>query len=144
MSSTASAFGWRSAAQCHGALPRRARAGETPQGLLYSAASRSIEGAPAVDRDKNEGLFELGDVELGRSVDIARAGVVRAPIAHGQELPIGARVEWSTGHREFARTVTVKSAAAFPSEPDAGLPDGRPQRRHRSRPRRARAASATR
>jgi hypothetical protein len=114
MSSTASACGWRSAAQCrHGARPRRARAGETPQGLFYSAASRSIDGAPAVDRDKDEGLFELGDIEPGRSVDVALAGVVGAPIAHGQELPIGARVEWSTGSRQFARTVTVKSAEAF-------------------------------
>jgi uncharacterized repeat protein (TIGR01451 family) len=109
----------RVAVRLHNAGTARARGVRVrvklPEGLFYSAASRSIDGAPAVDRDKDEGLFELGDVEPGRSVDIALAGVVGAPIAHGQELPIGARVEWSTGHREFARTVTVKSAAAFPA-----------------------------
>jgi uncharacterized repeat protein (TIGR01451 family) len=86
-----------------------------PEGLAYSAGSRAIDGAPAVDRGRDPGLFQLGDVEPGRSVEVALAGVVASPIAHGTELPVEARVEWSKGNRAFARTLTVRSAAAFPA-----------------------------
>jgi len=86
-----------------------------PEGFAYSAGSRAIDGAPAVDRGRDPGLFQLGDVEPGRSVEVALAGVVASPIAHGTELPIEARAEWSKGHRAFSRTLTVRSAAAFPA-----------------------------
>ncbi|HEY0393276.1 MAG TPA: hypothetical protein VGD01_02160 [Candidatus Elarobacter sp.] len=86
-----------------------------PEGLAYSAGSRAIDGAPAVDRGREPGLFQLGDVEPGRSVEVALAGVVASPIALGTELPVEARVEWSKGNRAFARTLTVRSAPAFPA-----------------------------
>ncbi|HTD33583.1 MAG TPA: hypothetical protein VK665_07990, partial [Candidatus Elarobacter sp.] len=86
-----------------------------PEGLAYSAGSRVIDGAPAVDRGRDPGLFALGDVEPGRSVEVALAGVVGSPIAHGTELPVESRIEWSKGNRAFARTLTVRSAAAFPA-----------------------------
>jgi uncharacterized repeat protein (TIGR01451 family) len=86
-----------------------------PEGLAYSAGSRAIDGAPAIDRGREPGLFQLGDVEPGRSVEVALAGVVASPIAFGTELAVEARVEWSKGNRAFARTLTVRSAAAFPA-----------------------------
>ncbi len=86
-----------------------------PEGLAYSAGSRTIDGSPAVDRGRDPGLFELGDVEPGRSVEVTLTGVVGSPIAHGAEIAVEARVEWSKGHRAFARTVTVRSAPAFPA-----------------------------
>ncbi|HEV3089766.1 MAG TPA: hypothetical protein VGX96_21375, partial [Candidatus Elarobacter sp.] len=86
-----------------------------PEGVAYSAGSRSVDGAPAVDRDRDPGVFELGDVEPGRSIEVALAGVVRAPIANGQELALTARVQWSKGERAFERTLTVRSHPAFPA-----------------------------
>jgi uncharacterized repeat protein (TIGR01451 family) len=86
-----------------------------PDGIAYSAGSRAIDGAPAVDADREPGAFELGDVEPGRSVEVALAGVVVSPSAHGAELPLEARIDWQKTHRAFARTLTVRSAPAFPS-----------------------------
>ncbi|HEX3464408.1 MAG TPA: hypothetical protein VHS78_10215 [Candidatus Elarobacter sp.] len=86
-----------------------------PEGLAYSAGSRAIDGAPAADRGREPGLFQLGDVEPGRSVEVALVAVVASPIAHDTELPLEARVEWSKGNRAFTRTLTVRSAAAFPA-----------------------------
>jgi uncharacterized repeat protein (TIGR01451 family) len=86
-----------------------------PEGLVYSAGSRTIDGSPAVDRGRDPGSFELGDVEPGRSVEVTLTGVVGSPIAQGTELAVEARVEWSKGHRAFARTLTVRSAPAFPA-----------------------------
>ncbi len=86
-----------------------------PDGIAYSAGSRAVDGAPAVDRGRDPGTFDLGDVDPGRSVEVALAGIVHSPIATGLELPIEARVEWSKGDRSFARTLTVRSAPAFPA-----------------------------
>jgi uncharacterized repeat protein (TIGR01451 family) len=86
-----------------------------PKGVSYTGASRVIDGAAGVDRDREAGVFELGDVEPGRSVEVQLAGVVRPPIKNGTELPVEARIEWSKGEREFARTLTVRSSAAFPA-----------------------------
>ncbi|HZO92234.1 MAG TPA: hypothetical protein VFB22_00565 [Candidatus Baltobacteraceae bacterium] len=86
-----------------------------PDGLVYSAGSRSVDGAPAVDGRGDPGIFELGDIDPGRSVEVALAAIVRSPIASGLELPVEARVEWSKGERTFARTLTVRSAPAFPA-----------------------------
>jgi len=85
-----------------------------PDGVAFSAGSRTIDGAPAVDHASDPGTFALGDIEPGRSVEVSLVGVVVSPIASGTELPIEARVEWSSQHREFARTLTVRSAPAFP------------------------------
>ncbi len=86
-----------------------------PEGIAYSAGSRSIDGAPAVDRDRDPGVFELGEVEPGRSIEVGLAGVVRSPIANGLELPLAARVHWSKGERAFERTLTARSHPAFPA-----------------------------
>lgn len=87
-----------------------------PDGLAYSAGSRTVDGTPAVDVDRGDpGAFELGDVEPGRSVEVSLTAIVGSPIAHGQELPLEARVEWQKGARPFARTLNVRSAPAFPA-----------------------------
>ena len=86
-----------------------------PEGIAYSAGSRAVDGAPAVDGEGEPGAFALGDVEPGRSVEVSLSGVVRSPIPHGQELALEARVEWQKSHRAFARTLTVRSAPAFPA-----------------------------
>jgi hypothetical protein len=85
-----------------------------PEGLAVSAGTRCIDGAPAVDRDRDPGLFEIGDLEPNCGVDVSLSAVVRSPIADGHEFPLAARVEWTTGERHFERTVTVRSAPAFP------------------------------
>ena len=85
-----------------------------PDGIAYSAGSRAIDGAPAVDADREPGAFELGDVEPGRSVEVSLAGVVVSPSAHGAELPLEARIDWQKTNRAFARTLTVRSTPAFP------------------------------
>ncbi|MEA2721526.1 MAG: hypothetical protein QOJ39_3390, partial [Candidatus Eremiobacteraeota bacterium] len=86
-----------------------------PDGIAYTAASRTIDGTPAVDVDRDSGTFELGDVEPGRSVEVSLAGIVGSPIPHGQELPVEARVEWQKSNRAFSRTLNVRSAPAFPT-----------------------------
>jgi uncharacterized repeat protein (TIGR01451 family) len=84
-----------------------------PDELTYSAGSRTIDGAPAVDRS-DPGMFDVGHLEPGRSVEVALAAVVRSPVTDGQELALGARLEWSKGERVFERTLTVRSRPAFP------------------------------
>ena len=86
-----------------------------PDGLAYSPGTRSIDGAPAVDREREPGLFEVGDIEPGRAVEVSLYAVVRAPAAHGYELRLAVRLEWSKGERTFERIVTVRSAPAFPA-----------------------------
>jgi uncharacterized repeat protein (TIGR01451 family) len=86
-----------------------------PDGIAYSAGSRTIDGAPAIDADRDPGAFDVGDVEPGRSVEVALSGVVRSPIAHGQELPLEASVDWRKSQRTFARTLNVRSMPAFPA-----------------------------
>ncbi len=86
-----------------------------PDGLTYTGGSRRVDGAPGVDRERDPGLFDLGDIEPGRSIAVAIAGVVRSPVANGHELSFAARVEWSKGERAFERSVSVRSSAAFPA-----------------------------
>ena len=86
-----------------------------PDGLVYSPGTRTIDGAPAIDRERDPGLFELGEIEPGRAVDVALQAVVRAPVANGHELRLSSRVEWSKGERSFERAVSVRSTPAFPS-----------------------------
>ncbi|GAC1574901.1 MAG: hypothetical protein NVS3B7_07060 [Candidatus Elarobacter sp.] len=85
-----------------------------PEGLAYTPGSRSIDGAPVVDAGNDSGLFVLGDLAPGRSVEVALTAVVAAPQANAREIELGAAVEWSKGQRRFDRTVTVRSAPAFP------------------------------
>ncbi len=85
-----------------------------PEGIAFLAGSRSIDGAAAVDTAE-PGVFALGDLEPGRTVEVGLAGVVRSPLAHGHELALGGRLEWSKGERTFSRSVTVRSAPSFPA-----------------------------
>jgi uncharacterized repeat protein (TIGR01451 family) len=85
-----------------------------PDGLVVSPGTRCVDGAPAVDRDRDPGLFEIGDLEPNCGVDVSLSAVVRSPVADGHEFALAARVEWATGERHFERTVTVRSAPAFP------------------------------
>ncbi len=85
-----------------------------PDGIAYSPGTRTIDGAPAVDGDGGRGHFVLGDVEPGRSVEVALTGVVRLPAASGADLPLEARIEWQKTQRAFTRTLTVRSGPAFP------------------------------
>lgn len=106
-------------ARAHNAGTSRARGVRIkitlPEGLAYSPGTRAVDGAPAADRERDPGLFEVGDLEPGRSVEVAVAAVVRSPAAHGAELRLAARVEWSKGERLFERAITVRSAPAFPA-----------------------------
>ncbi|WP_317994461.1 hypothetical protein [Vulcanimicrobium alpinum] len=86
-----------------------------PDGFTYSGGSRRVDGATLVDREKDFGLFELGDLEPGRSVEVSLAGIVRSPVKNGTELPFAARIDWAKGDRSFDRAVTVRSAPAFPA-----------------------------
>ena len=86
-----------------------------PEELTYSSGSRSIDGAPGVDRERDPGMFEIGSVEPGRSVEVAVAAVVRSPVADAHEIALGAEVDWSKGDRAFTRTLTVRSRPAFPA-----------------------------
>jgi uncharacterized repeat protein (TIGR01451 family) len=86
-----------------------------PDGIAYTAGSRTIDGTPAIDVERDPGAFDLGDLEPGRSVEVSLAGIVGSPIPHGQELPLEARVEWQKSHRAFTRTLNVRSAPSFPS-----------------------------
>ncbi|GEM_PF-606423 len=85
-----------------------------PDGIAYSAGSRAVDGAPGVDADREPGAFDLGDIEPGRSVEVALTGVVRSPSEHAAELPLEARIDWQKTHRTFARTLSVRSTPAFP------------------------------
>jgi len=88
---------------------------DLPEGLAYTAGSRTIDGAPTIDRGDNPGVFIVGDLEPGRSVDVAFWALVASPRPNGHELRLGASVEWSKGQRRFDRTVTVRSAPLFPA-----------------------------
>lgn len=84
-----------------------------PDGMAYCAGSRTVDGAIAPDRDE-PGTFVLGELEPGRTLEVAVCGVVQTPLANGTELVLGARLDWQKGHRTFDRALTVRSAPAFP------------------------------
>ncbi len=86
-----------------------------PDGMLYTAGSLAIDGAPTPDRGAMPDAIRLGDVEPGRSVELALSAIVHAPIADGHELRLSATVAWSKGQRKFERIVTARSAPRFPT-----------------------------
>ena len=89
---------------------------DVPDGLAFTPGSRTIDGAPMVDPGADNGVFALGDLAPGRSVEVALSAVVSAPLANGHEIPLGAEVQWAKGgKRRFDRAVTVRSAPAFPA-----------------------------
>jgi uncharacterized repeat protein (TIGR01451 family) len=85
-----------------------------PEGMLYTAGSLAIDGAPAPDRGALPDAIRLGDLEPGRSVEMALSAIVHSPIADGHELRLAATVAWSKGQRRFEKMVTAKSAPRFP------------------------------
>ncbi|MGD0475398.1 MAG: hypothetical protein ABSB70_19595, partial [Candidatus Velthaea sp.] len=86
-----------------------------PDGMLYTAGSLAIDGAPTPDRGAMPDAIRLGDVEPGRSVELALSAIVHAPIADGHELRLAATVAWSKGQRKFERILTARSAPRFPT-----------------------------
>jgi uncharacterized repeat protein (TIGR01451 family) len=88
---------------------------DVPEGLAYTPGSRSLDGVPTVDRASDAGVFDVGDLVPGRSVEVAVSALVVAPQTTGRELQLGATVEWKKGQRRFDRTVTVRSAPQFPA-----------------------------
>lgn len=85
-----------------------------PDGMAYCAGSRTVDGAITPDGEE-PGALALGDLEPGRTVELALWSVVQAPLSNGTEFVLGARVDWQKGHRTFDRTLTVRSAPAFPA-----------------------------
>ena len=85
-----------------------------PDGMVYCAGSRTVDGAITPDTEE-PGTLALGDLEPGRTVELALWCVVEVPLFNGTELVVGARVDWQKGHRTFDRTLTVRSLPAFPA-----------------------------
>lgn len=85
-----------------------------PENLVYTPGSLAIDGAPAPDHAAVPDAILLGDLEPGRSVELAVSAIVHAPIADGHELRLTAIVAWSKGQRKFERTVVARSAPRFP------------------------------
>jgi uncharacterized repeat protein (TIGR01451 family) len=85
-----------------------------PDGMVYTAGSLAIDGAPTPDRGAMPDAIRLGDLEPGRSVELALSAIVHAPIADNQELRMAATVAWSKGQHKFERIVRARSAPCFP------------------------------
>lgn len=85
-----------------------------PEGIAYSNGSLAIDGAPVPDRGAQPDVIPLGDLEPGRSMEVALSCVVQSPVADGHEFRLGAVVGWSKGQRKFERTLTARSAPRFP------------------------------
>jgi uncharacterized repeat protein (TIGR01451 family) len=85
-----------------------------PAGVLYCAGSRTFDGAIVPDGD-DPGTFALGELEPGRTVELALYGVVATPSSDGTSFTLAGRVDWQNGHRAFDRALTVRSAPVFPA-----------------------------
>lgn len=85
-----------------------------PAGVIYCAGSRTFDGAIVPDGDE-PATFALGELEPGRTVELALYGVVTSPSSDGTSLTLGVRTDWLNGHRAFDRALTVRSAPAFPA-----------------------------
>jgi uncharacterized repeat protein (TIGR01451 family) len=85
-----------------------------PAGMLYCTGSRTIEGAAVPDGD-DPGTVALGELEPGRTVEVALHGVIATPLNSGTALVLGGRIDWQNGNRTFDRALTVRSAPAFPA-----------------------------
>jgi uncharacterized repeat protein (TIGR01451 family) len=86
-----------------------------PPGIAYTPASLTIDGAPSPDGGSIPDAIALGDLEPGRSVELAMTGVVQTPIPDGHELRLSAIVAWSKGQRKFERSIVARSGARFPA-----------------------------
>jgi hypothetical protein len=85
-----------------------------PEAIAYTPGSLMVDGGTVPDRGAPPDAVALGDLEPGRSVELALAGIVQAPITDGRELRLTGVVTWSKGQRKFERTLTARSAPRFP------------------------------
>jgi uncharacterized repeat protein (TIGR01451 family) len=85
-----------------------------PAGVVYCAGSRTFDGAIVPDGD-DPSTFALGELEPGRTVELALYGVVATPSSDGTALALTGRIDWQNGHRAFDRALTIRSAPAFPA-----------------------------
>ena len=103
---------------CQNVAPARAQKVRAqfvlPAGMVYCAGSRTFDGAIVPDGD-DPGTFALGELEPGRTVELALYGVVATPSSDGTSLALAGRIDWQNGHRAFDRALTVRSAPAFPA-----------------------------
>jgi uncharacterized repeat protein (TIGR01451 family) len=86
-----------------------------PDGMIYTPGSMAVDGAPVPDRTTVPDAVKLGDLEPGRSVELALSAVVFAPISDGHELNLSGTVAWSKGQRKFERMLVARSAPHFPA-----------------------------
>ncbi|HXM06947.1 MAG TPA: hypothetical protein VN936_05760, partial [Candidatus Acidoferrum sp.] len=56
-----------------------------------------------------------GELEPGRTVELALYGVLTTPASDGTSLTLAVRADWQNEHRAFDRALTVRSAPAFPA-----------------------------
>jgi uncharacterized repeat protein (TIGR01451 family) len=85
-----------------------------PAGVVYCAESRTCDGAIVPDGD-DPLTFMAGELEPGRTVELALYGVLTTPASDGTSLTLAVRADWQNGHRAFDRALTVRSAPAFPA-----------------------------
>jgi uncharacterized repeat protein (TIGR01451 family) len=85
-----------------------------PEGLVYTPSSLTIDDAPAADHGAVPEAIRIGELEPGRSVEVAVGALVQAPIPDRHELRATAIVAWSKGQRKFERTIVARSAPRFP------------------------------
>jgi uncharacterized repeat protein (TIGR01451 family) len=89
---------------------------ELPAGMIATAGSLTIDGAPVPDRGSFPGPIGFGDLGPGRTVELALSAIVQSPIADGSVLRPAAQVTWSKGERRFERALVVRSAPRFPAD----------------------------
>ena len=86
---------------------------ELPSGLLYVAGSASIGDQPLPHTHDDTNPISIGTIAAGSSITLSLAAKVGAPAPNGRMLPIGAKLKWHSGAREFDRTLTVRSQPRF-------------------------------
>jgi len=85
-----------------------------PDELSSIPGSLTIDGASTVDRTTASGAISLADLAPEETVALSLALTVRSPIADQRELHVLSTIGWTKGKREFARTLTTRSAPRFP------------------------------
>jgi uncharacterized repeat protein (TIGR01451 family) len=85
-----------------------------PEGLVYTPSSLAIDDAPAADHGAVPDAIRIGELEPGRSVEVAIGAIVQTPVPDRRELRMTALAAWSKGQRKFERTIVARSAPRFP------------------------------
>lgn len=84
-----------------------------PPGLLYVPGSASIGDQPLPSTVDDSNAIAIGVIPAGASIAVSLAAKVGAPAPNGRTLPVGAKLRWHSGAREFDRTLTVRSQPKF-------------------------------